>query len=100
MLKIGLISVLVLSCSAQAIATQWVDGRGQRCDLACEAQGANAYSSGTYRSNGEEYYICAGQAEGDRPGYNLAPDWADGCYVGVGGQEIKARLYKCLCDSK
>lgn len=89
---------LVCILPSISVAADWVDGRGQRCDLACEAQGSSAVSSGSY-TNGEDYFICAAHLpDGDRPGYNVAPSWSNSCYVGIGGKEHGANQFSCLCE--
>ena len=89
--------LLFLAMTTVSNAFSWVDARGQRCDIACEGKGRQALSSGTYQ-NGESLFICAADgSSNDRPGYNLAPDWANKCFVAIGGKEVGAPSYSCLC---
>ena len=57
-------------------------------------------ASGTYAPTGAHLWICVANTannEGERAGYNLAPDRANVCTVGWGGQEVSIGQYKCLC---
>jgi hypothetical protein len=77
----------------------WVPANGKFCERVCRDAGKNAVYSGTY-TNGNEFYICATNAggEGLRPGYNLLPNWATTCTVGLGGQEKSYSQYYCQCQ--
>jgi hypothetical protein len=89
--------LLILVLPGTSYAFKFVDGRGQRCDLACEAKSSTAVSSGKY-TNGERFFVCTANAEGPRPGYNLSPNWSTTCTVGQGGKEVSVASYQCLCQ--
>ena len=91
----ALVGALSLTTAASA---QWVDGKGS-CQATCAAQGTSAVSSGKF-TNGKPYNICAANVKNDgfRAGYNLEPNWVDGCVVGWGGKEEKIAAFKCLCQ--
>jgi hypothetical protein len=93
-----LYAVLAISIIAtESHAAKWVNGNRNSCDVVCLAKNANAVSPGAY-TNGEPYYVCRTDAEGRRPGYNLQPEWANSCTVGVGGEERASPEYQCLCE--
>lgn len=79
--------------------THWVNGGGQSCAQVCGGVGEVAIYSDVYTKNSSPFYICRGNAEGEgkRPGYNLLPKWAAGCWVGQGGKEREITPYECLC---
>jgi hypothetical protein len=83
-------------------SVRWIPGRGQSCDAACNGAGLRAVNSGNYFTNGRDtgnaFYVCAGEAEGRRPGYNLRPNWADTCMVPQAGSEVRTDRYACLCE--
>ncbi len=89
-----------LGVPAAVQAAQWVPGDGDYCPTVCAERHATAVDSGTYKANGNRYYICRANAgrEGWRPGYNLQPGWARTCTVGHGGQEVASSAYDCLCE--
>ena len=88
--------LLTLVFPEASYAWQFQDGRGSRCDVACEVTGMKAVSSGKYK-NGENFFVCVAETEGWRPGYNLAPDYSNTCMVGWGGKEVRRAKYRCLC---
>jgi len=91
--------LLTLVLPEASYAYTFVDGRGSRCDVACEARSMKAVTSGKYTPNGESFFVCAGQGGDEwRPGYNLAPNWTNTCMVGWGGKEIRRDAYRCLCQ--
>ena len=90
--------LLTLVLPEASYAYTFVDGRGSRCDVACEARSMKAVTSGKYTPNGESFFVCAGAAEGWRPGYNLAPDWSSTCTIGWDGRGFHQPSYKCLCQ--
>jgi hypothetical protein len=88
--------LLILAMTTVSNAFSWVDGRGQRCDIACEGRGLQAVTGGRHR--GERFFVCGAHGSSDgRPGYNLAPEWSNKCFVAIGGREVGAPLYSCLC---
>ncbi len=36
--------------------------------------------------------------DGNRPGYNLKPNWANACWIAHDGQEKPVSDYSCLCS--
>jgi hypothetical protein len=92
---IGLAAVI----STPAAAVNWAHGSGQSCDAACRKIGRNAVSSSVHKNTRNAFYVCVGDhPDGQRPGYNLKPHWAKGCWVGLGGKEVSLPNYSCLCD--
>jgi hypothetical protein len=92
---IGLAAVI----STPAAAVNWAHGSGQSCDAACRKIGRNAVSSSVHKNTRNAFYVCVGDhPDGQRPGYNLKPNWAKGCWVGLGGKEVSLPNYSCLCD--
>jgi hypothetical protein len=57
----------------------------------------DAVMSGAYTRNGNYFYVCRGNAQGEgyRPGYNLGA--SNSCTVGWGGSELSVGDYDCLC---
>ena len=51
--------LLTLILPGASYAYTYVDGRGQRCDLACEASRHKAVSTGKF-TNGESFFVCVG----------------------------------------
>ncbi len=92
---IGLSAVI----ATPAAAVDWARGNGQSCDVACRKIGRNAVASSVHKNSPNAFYVCAGDhRDGQRPGYNLKPNWAKGCWVGYGGKEVSLPNYSCLCD--
>lgn len=85
-----------------AFAAEWRQGGGESCRLACDSEGMTPVSSGKYARNGNSYFVCRTNANGEglRPGYNLQPDWSNRCTVGLGGKEVAGESYDCLCERK
>lgn len=81
-----------------ASAGKWVAGKGSSCEIVCKSSNLSAVGTPNPFQNGETFYVCRAKAEGQRPGYNLAPDWSNACYVGQGGKEKGIRSYSCLCE--
>ena len=85
-----------------ASALEWRQAQGKSCEEACG--GAHrTVTSGQYRNsdsalNGNWFFICMGDVgDGNRPGYNLKPNWANACWVAQDGQEKPVSNYSCLC---
>jgi hypothetical protein len=80
-------------------ANQWVEAKQSNCVIVCRGVGKSAVPSGTH-PNGNNYAICAANAgnEGNRPGFNLAPEWSNRCFVPRGGKEVGMVNYLCLCN--
>ena len=98
MKRLFFVVLLGLGSYSSAEAASWVNGNGQSCDVACAANGRVAVISGVYTKNGSPFYICAGNEEGYRAGYNLRPKWTDACVVGYGSKEKFSRPFRCLCS--
>lgn len=82
-----------------AAAVDWAHGSGQSCDVACRKIGKNAVASSVHKNTPNAFFICAGDhPNGQRPGYNLKPNWAKACWVGYGGKEVALPNYSCLCE--
>jgi hypothetical protein len=96
-----LIGASVSADAHRSLRLQWVDARGQRCDIVCEQINKRPVISGTY-TNGEDLFICSANVngEGSRAGYNLARISDDACTVGYGGGEHSISPYSCLCVRK
>lgn len=77
----------------------WVPGNGNLCENVCRDAGLSAVYSGTYTANGNPFYVCStnAQGEGFRPGFNLLPSWSTTCTVGWGNQALSYSSYSCLC---
>lgn len=92
----------ILLLVPMAHAAQWVKGGGQSCLVACKNERLKPVISGEYSRNTNPYFVCRTNVsgEGDRPGYNLQPNWSNICTVGWGGKEISNQNYDCLCESK
>jgi hypothetical protein len=94
----GLISTgVLLLTAATALAEKWVPGQNSSCLLACQAADRQAITTGKY-TNGKFFTVCRANAngEGSRPGFNLEPNWANRCYVAIGGERAESD-YQCLC---
>jgi hypothetical protein len=96
---ITLVSTLcTVLLSTEGWAVSWLDGHESSCQLVCQNRGG-AVTPGNYR-NGRPFTVCSANVngEGNRPGYNVEPDWSNKCFVGWGGREEAANLYLCLCN--
>ena len=95
--RFGVVAELFLISTA-ASAERWVSGENSSCQIVCRAAGSTAFTSGRY-TNGNEFAICSANthSEGDRPGYNLEPNWANICVTGWGGREVANQHYLCMC---
>jgi hypothetical protein len=95
-------SVLILATlSSTALADpRWIEARGKTCPEACDEADLRAVAAGKYGTN-NNYYVCAAQAEGLRPGYNLTSSAAPrSCNVGHDSREKGLDNARCLCHSK
>jgi len=92
-------ALCALTSSVSADAT-WIRARGPCLD-ACAAARLKPVVTGIY-DNGRPFYLCVSDAagEGARAGYNLEPDWSNGCWIGYGGKEVASRPFKCLCQDR
>lgn len=81
---------------------RWIPGNGQACEAVCRQAGMHGLRSGSHITRhgdtGDDYFVCAGDASGWRPGFNLQPSWADTCIVAYGGREIRTERYTCACN--
>ncbi|MBI3149145.1 MAG: hypothetical protein HYZ17_11605 [Betaproteobacteria bacterium] len=87
--------------AAAGPAQEWLPAANQSCDTVCQAAGRGALETGM-RRNEHPYYVCRADAhgEGKRAGNNVRPNWAQGCWVAWGGQEMPVTPYECLCIGK
>ena len=90
-----LVTGLFLLFISPASAVTWVEGGGRSCDAACNRKHMEPFTTGNH-TNGRPFMVCM-DGQTSRPGYNLKPDWANRCYVGIGGKEFGAPDYMCLC---
>ena len=83
-----------------ASAVEWLKGNGQCCDNVCRAGGGKALISGFHNNSRNAFFVCSAdvRGEGARPGFNLKPNWANGCWVAHGGQEMRMPNYTCACE--
>lgn len=96
----GVLSILPTPASSQ---TTWVAGGGNSCFVSCRNSGFEPVKSGFHL--GREFTVCrivlSGYNASHRPGYNLEPNWANACWVGLGGKEYSSAThrfgYDCLC---
>jgi len=106
MKKIFLIlGLLMLSPSLLMAGATWVPGEARSCKAACsdhKPSSLDAVESGNY-SNGKPFYVCRAKennAQGPRPGFNLAPSWDTACTITVGSGPADVTPYDCLCEAK
>ncbi|RKZ46023.1 MAG: hypothetical protein DRR16_22610 [Candidatus Parabeggiatoa sp. nov. 3] len=100
MKKIIFLGLFLVTSVSVAQAAQWIDGSGKSCSQVCLDKGMSPVISGIWEKNGNNFNVCAADAEGKgfRAGYNLIPGWATTCTVGWGGQEKSYSKYNCLCQ--
>jgi hypothetical protein len=97
-----LILLLSIACVALPTATlaetKWVDAGGAACPQTCSDQSMFAVGAGKYGGDANRYYVCAGEAQGLRPGYNLAnASPGNACQIGFDSKETAFPIKKCLC---
>jgi hypothetical protein len=98
-----LLSILfaLAAASGSALADpKWVEATGKSCPEACIDEGLIPVAGGIYTPTKNAYYICAADAEGLRPGYNLTAVPARTCNVGHDSKEKALNNARCLCFSK
>ncbi len=92
-----------MTCAWSASALEWRQAEGKSCEDTCGGA-QRTVTSGQYRNsdpalNGNWFFICTGDAgDGNRPGYNLKPIWANACWVAQDGQKKPVSNYSCLCQ--
>ena len=80
-------------------SVSWVGSNRTVCSEACSREDLKPIASGNYIGGGQ-YFVCATEASGIRPGYNLEGGRGDAaCYVGRGGEEQYNHIFHCLCTS-
>lgn len=108
-LTISIIVASILTIGASPALSQsvaWVkDSSGSNvskpCTQICEDFGGdNMFAVRGGKWKGETpYYVCAGQMEGLRPGYQVTGVFNNACNVGHDGKD-KQTVPICLCSSK
>ncbi|QSZ41890.1 hypothetical protein GJV85_07155 [Sulfurimonas aquatica] len=96
-----IISTIVLSMFivSSASALEWVSSYGKSCAKACSDANKSPVISGVHK-NGNALSICRSNEnyEGNRAGFNLAPDSDKSCSVAFNGKEVLNSQYECLCN--
>jgi hypothetical protein len=102
------VSAFVLSAVfAPALASAdpvWVEAKPPaHCATICNNRSLFPVAGGTFMANqtANPYYVCAGEAQGLRPGWNsTAAEYPATCVVGFGKGSPAISSYSCLCYTK
>ena len=110
-MRVALIAGSILNfLFVPAQAQTWVNSTGGRsCEETCGAVQKEPALAGNYygpwhsgrefQGAGKFFTICAAEAEGLRPGYNLNNSpWREKCWVGYNSNEVGVPEFKCLCE--
>lgn len=96
-----LMGAFIIAPPLSAQSAFWAHSQGtpQSCQKICARNNANAVQSGHY-TNGQPFYVCSGNVAGDgeRPGFNLEPNWSNSCAVAWGNKSIMVKDFSCLCN--
>lgn len=104
-IKILVFCAFSIASHSTAGAGEWFPSNGLSCLYVCGFKGKHPVYSGPFFDNnrkptGQDFMVCAGDVDGSgsRPGFNLAPNWTDACYVAWGSKSRKAKPFSCLCE--